>query len=343
MGCGASHPPAAGKAAGKEPPPAPKPGELVLEEQGLTEITTEFSPDLKLVNVSKNSLKALPAALTSLSELLILDASANELTGLPTGISACTLLEELHLYKNEIKDFPTEIATLQQLKLLNLFNNKLRKIPDELGQLANLVEVNVAANKLMMISDAAFTNWSSVKILNLYDNNLVRLGSLAPLVCLHELRLYGNNLEDMPTLGPAKELEVLEVQKNRISKIEDNYFEQLPALKRLVASDNQLTSFASSILKCSLLEQLQIQNNKLLSLPGGAPWPTSLLTLFVQDNTSITHLPKELTGCSSLRRCNLTNLPLGNEASVTAEELKSICTSKKGGVFWDEHGIKAAG
>ena len=62
-----------------------------------------------------------------------------------------------------------------------------------------LEEVNVAANKMMMTQDANFTSWSSVKILSLYDNNLVRMGSLAPLVNLEELRISGNNLEDMPT------------------------------------------------------------------------------------------------------------------------------------------------
>lgn len=40
--------------------------------------------------------------------------------------------------------------------------------------------------------------WRGVKNLNLADNNLVRMGSLAPMVALEELRISGNNLEDMP-------------------------------------------------------------------------------------------------------------------------------------------------
>ena len=38
-------------------------------------------------------------------------------------------------------------------------------------------------------------------MLNLYDNNLVRLGSMEPLTALNEVRLYGNNLEEMPVFG----------------------------------------------------------------------------------------------------------------------------------------------
>jgi len=71
-------------------------------------------------------------------------------------------------------------------------------------------------------------------VLNLYDNNLVRLGSLAPLTSLTEVRLYGNNLEEMPTFDQCP-LEVLELHQNRIAgSIPDEYFTKLPALKRYV-------------------------------------------------------------------------------------------------------------
>lgn len=50
------------------------------------------------------------------------------------------------------------------------------------------LEVNAAANQLMMLTDAHFAAWASVEILTLNDNRLVRLGSLAPLTSLEELR-----------------------------------------------------------------------------------------------------------------------------------------------------------
>lgn len=42
----------------------------------------------------------------------------------------------------------------------------------------------------------------------------------------------GNNLEEMPLLGDTPQLELLEVQKNRISVMRDEYFSKMPALKR---------------------------------------------------------------------------------------------------------------
>ena len=62
----------------------------------------------------------------------------------------------------------------------------------QLGKLTKLNEVNAAANQLMMLTDDHLTSWGSVSILTLNDNRLVRLGSLAPLSSLCELRLFAN-------------------------------------------------------------------------------------------------------------------------------------------------------
>ena len=52
--------------------------------------------------------------------------------------------------------------------------------------------MNAAANQLMMLTDDHFSAWGSVQTLTLNDNRLVRLGSLAPLTNLCELRLFAN-------------------------------------------------------------------------------------------------------------------------------------------------------
>ena len=133
------------------------------------------------VDLSENELPALPPAIGSLSSLRILDVSDNRLAALPDELGACSSLEELLLYKNQLKKLPNSLGQLSNLRVLNAFNNKLMTFPATLGALSSLEEVNAAANKLAVISDASVAGWTNVRVVNLYDNNLVRVGSLAPL------------------------------------------------------------------------------------------------------------------------------------------------------------------
>ena len=181
-----------------------------------------FAPGTTELILSGCKLNELPgAAVAQLSDTLRrLDASSNGLTSLPgMELSACKSLTSLELYANKLKDLPAEMGALAGLQTLNSFNNALRKLPDSLGGLSALEEFNAAANKLMMLTDKHFASWGALRVLQLSDNNLVRLGSLAPLLSLEELRLSANNLEEMPSLATTGHLalSVFEIHKNRIS------------------------------------------------------------------------------------------------------------------------------
>ena len=145
-----------------------------------------------------------------------LDVSDNALTEVPAAIGGAADLEELLLFKNKIKTVDKAIGSLGKLTTLNLFNNVCMKVPPEIGQLGALEELNMAANKMMMLSDAHFAGLTSLKILTLNDNRLVKMGSLANLKAIEEIRLYGNNLEEMPVIGNSPELKIVEMNGNRI-------------------------------------------------------------------------------------------------------------------------------
>jgi len=348
MGCGGSKEeeapdagtsdgaPSGGGGGGKAAPKGST--ELDVSERNLAELDlNELVSHLQKIVASDNKLTALPKEIGNCSELTSLDVSGNELTTLPEEISSCSALEELLCYKNQIKALPEALdgKHMPKLTTLNLFNNKLRKLPNPLGTLSTLEEVNVAANKLMMVDAIAMAGWTNVKILNMYDNNLVRFGSCEPLVSLTEVRLYGNNLEEMPVFSSVPELEILEMHKNRVASVPDDYFKAMPQLKRLVLSNNQLTSLPESIGSCTELKQLQLQENKLTSL---ASLPSSLETLFVQQNAELTSLPEGLSECAKMLRCNLggTKIPTGG----VCDTLKKVCTSQKGGVYWAPDGAQ---
>lgn len=264
------------------------------------------------------------------ASLRTLDANDNQIVSIGQELASCRNLESLLLYKNEIKTVGPEIcgANLPALKVLNLFNNKLRKVPDSIGTLASLEEANLAANKLMVLSDGVCVGWKSVKVLSLFDNNLVMMGSLAPLVTLEELRLYGNNLEAMPELPqPAAALTTLEIHKNRITTVPGDYFDATPALTALSIWANSITRLPDSVCRCGRLEQLKANDNKICALPDG-PWPASLETLFLSDNPGLKKLPKKLAEqLSGLKRCaaRARGRPSGRPAHTHAMAILFAC------------------
>lgn len=263
------------------------------------------------------------------------DKSSSGLTAFPDDIPAdCVKLE---LYANKIKKVPPSIGALKNLSCLNVFNNLIGlSLPEEIGTLTELEEVNVAANKLAMLKDAHFASWGKVQVLNLNDNNLSAIGSLAPLVSLAELRVYGNQLGALPTLAATMpELKIFECHKNRIESAPDDYFKATPALESLSIWQNQLSSLPSSLAGCKNLLRVQAHENKsLASLPE---MPSTLETLFVQD-TALTDLPKSLTSCA-LKRVNITGVKCDEEL---AKAMQALVLSKSDGIFWGTDGKKQA-
>jgi Leucine-rich repeat (LRR) protein len=293
------------------------------------------------LKISTNKLKELPPFLGTLTRLLVLDCSDNWLTALPPELDQCEQLEELLFYKNSLKALPKELGALRSLKVLNAFNNAITRLPPDLGQLPALEEVNLAANKMMALPDVP--GWSNVRVLNLYDNRLVKLGSLACCTALCELRLFNNNLEAMPTLPPAEgnALEILEMNNNRIAAIDEDYFLATPRLRRLALAANQLTRLPSSLATgCPVLQFLLVGDNQLAELPsmpsaGTLCWP-QLETLFLERNP-ITHLPAELAISENLLRCNLTGTQIAPDDDL-AQALLTSTLKRPGGSFWSVNG-----
>jgi len=331
MGCGGSTPAAGGgeKKSNKKA--------VSLSGKSLTALPT-IAADVQELDVSENGTLTNLDGIGSLKALEKLDANSCEIVKIPDEIEGCAALEELLLFKNKLKELPAKLGSLAELTTFNVFNNQVKKLPADLGKLTKLEEVNVAANKLMMLTDDHFTSWASVKILSLYDNNLVRMGSLAPLVALEELRISGNNLESMPTLSSHEKLTTLEIHKNRIAEIDDKYFVATPALERLSIWGNMLTTLPGSLVGCKSLKGVQAQQNKLSSVP--ASWPASLETLFLQENGPEFTLPASFSANTKLLRVNLSKLKLDEQSSATAEAMRKTVLAKPEGIFWGVDGVK---
>ena len=338
------------------------------------------------LDANENELTALPPEIGTLSKLRVLNVSDNMIAALPDEIGDCEALEELLLYKNQLKKLPAGCGRLKALKILvrrsplgnhelaqcttlvidrarlisyrslrvpqNVFNNKLMSFPAALGLCTQLEEVNAAANKLALLSDESLKGWSSLRVLNLYDNNLVQVGSLGQLTSLIELRVYNNNLEVLPELPAICPLELLEANNNRLKSIDDAYFSSTPRLRRLVLAGNTMTALPGSLARnCSRLQFLQVGGNQIRSISmeprrcvgfdsdddgsDGLCWP-ELETIFVENNP-LDALPAELVNCTKLLRCNLSGTQL-DEGDVTASTILKLVLARPGGSFWTVKG-----
>jgi len=267
--------------------------------------------------------------------------NSKSLTEMPPGCLDHCLesLTSLEIYANALTKLEAGvIGGCKNLKLLNAFNNKIKKLPADIGGLGELEELNFAANQLMMTADNHFTELKKCKILNLYDNRLVRMGNLSPLANLEELRLSGNSLEEMPTIASMPNLTILEIHKNRIAEVPDDWFTKTPALQRLDIHANMLkTALPASLLQCKELVGLQVHENKdLPSLPDG-DWPEGLEALFLQE-TKLTDLPSGLVNMQKLKRVNVDKLALSAEAKKLEAAMRKLTLDTEGGIFWTSSG-----
>ena len=93
------------------------------------------------------------------------------------------------------------------------------------------------------------------------------------------------------------------------------------------------------MLACGGLTILWAQENQLESLPAGA-WPTKLETLFLQSNESLTSLTPELKEAKALKRVNVTGLKLDEASMAIMKDVRMMCLTADGGMFWTVDGKK---
>ena len=119
-------------------------------------------PSIKVVNTSSNHLGSVPRALcsASLTSLERIDLSANSIAAIPVELTLLPNLVDLNLDKNMLASLPNEIGRLKKLKALSLRSNQIQvhstnfhdknpqPLPASLFTDTLLIDLNLHGNKM---------------------------------------------------------------------------------------------------------------------------------------------------------------------------------------------------
>ncbi len=197
---------------------------------------------LSHLDLSHNQLAALPF-FYGLTSLIILNVGHNSLSEMPS-ISHLSQLKELNISSNRLVEMPW-LWSLDSLEQLNASGNQLRGELIMSFRLTRLQALNLSHNRLEAIG-SGFSGHSSLTQLDISDNQLRELPTLARLTNLERLDVSRNALEEVPEFPTS--LRKLNLARNclgsrssRFGHILPPIFDQtLPKLDCLDLSSNSL-------------------------------------------------------------------------------------------------------
>jgi len=243
--------------------------ELDLSSNSLSAIPTEvFELEwLETLNLSRNQLTIVPESIARLTNLSVLVLYANQLTSVPEAISRLTNLSQLYLGNNQLTSVPESITRLTNLSQLDLSWNQLTSVPEVISRLTNLSQLDLSDNQLTSVPEAIsrLTNLSKLSLS--YNQLTIVPESIARLTNLSELYLGNNQLTIVPeSISRLTNLSALGLYANQLTIVPEA-IARLTNLSILNLSRNQLTIVPESITRLTNLSKLDLSQNQLTSIP----------------------------------------------------------------------------
>ncbi|XP_070766254.1 leucine-rich repeat-containing G-protein coupled receptor 6 [Enoplosus armatus] len=215
-----------------------------------------------------NSLTEIPVtALDSLPSLQAMTLALNQITHIPdyafTNLSALVVL---HLHNNQIQSMGARcFEGLHSLETLDLNYNDLQEFPVAIRTLSKLQELGFHNNNIKAIPERAFVGNPQLQTIHFYENPIQFVGKSAFqfLPKLHTLSLNGaTQIQEFPDLKGTTSLEILTLTRAGLSALPLDLCEQLPRLRVLELSYNQIEDLPS-FYHCSALQEIGLQHNQI--------------------------------------------------------------------------------
>ncbi|XP_068020763.1 leucine-rich repeat-containing G-protein coupled receptor 6 isoform X1 [Melanerpes formicivorus] len=326
-------------------------------ELGLSEVPADLSPltaylDLSMNNISQlqprslrhlrfleelrlsgNQICRIPGeAFSGLYSLKILMLQNNQLSRIPAeALRDLPNLQSLHLHNNRIQSLGANgFEGLHSLETLDLNYNELLEFPGAIRTLGRLQELGFHNNNIKAIPEKAFAGNPLLQTIHFYDNPIQFVGQSAfqYLPKLHTLSLNGaTDIREFPDLKGTTSLEVLTLTRAGIHLLPRGMCQQLPSLRVLELSHNQIEDLPS-FQRCQRLEELGLQHNRIQEIR--ADTFLQLLALRSIDlswnSIQVIH-PEAFVTLPSLTKLDLTDnqlvtLPLGGLGGLTHLKLQ---------------------
>ncbi|XWS11065.1 hypothetical protein CRYUN_Cryun38cG0051600 [Craigia yunnanensis] len=203
-----------------------------------------------------------------LSMLKLLDVSFNSIVAIPEEIGSATSLVKFDCSSNHIKELPSSLGKCSGLSDLKASNNLITSLPEDLMNCSKLTKLDVEGNKLTALSENLFASWKMLIELNASKNLLSgmpeNIGCLSRLI---RLDLHQNRILSIaPSITGCCSLVEFYMGNNALSMLP----EEVGALSRLGTLDlhsNQLKEYPVGACKLCL-SVLDLSNNSLTGLPA---------------------------------------------------------------------------
>ncbi|XP_047561599.1 leucine-rich repeat-containing G-protein coupled receptor 6 isoform X4 [Lutra lutra] len=309
---------------------------LDLSMNNLTELQPGLFHHLRFLEelrLSGNHLSHIPGqAFSGLYSLKILMLQNNQLGGIPAeALWELPSLQSLHLHNNRIQHLGTHsFEGLHNLETLDLNYNELQEFPAAVRTLGRLQELGFHNNNIKAIPEKAFMGNPLLQTIHFYDNPIQFVGRSAfqYLPKLHTLSLNGaTDIQEFPDLKGTTSLEILTLTRAGIRLLPPGMCQQLPRLRVLELSHNQIEELPS-LHRCQKLEEIGLQHNRIWEIGADTfSQLSSLRALDLSCNSIRSIHPEAFVTLRSLVKLDLTDnqlatLPLSGLGGLMHLKLK---------------------
>ncbi|KAM5170373.1 volume-regulated anion channel subunit LRRC8E-like [Mantella aurantiaca] len=279
-------------------------------------LTEAIIPPLvsKLVKLEELSLINCPAKVqhTSLvylqDHLRILQIKFDNVKEIPLWVFSLRALEELHLIGTLSRDH-SKTATLESLRELKalkvlVLKSNLSKVPQTVTDVAShLQKLSIHNDGTKLLTFNALKRLSLLKELELVGCNLERIPhAVFSLTSLQVLDLKENNLhtiEEIMSLQHCRKLGVLRLTQNQIAYIPE-HIRKLKILEELCLNQNKIIVLPPQLFLCTKLHHLDLSHNEIRELPPEVGVLQMLQCLSLTGNF-LEELPNELFICKKIK------------------------------------------
>ncbi|KAG8191836.1 hypothetical protein JTE90_022825 [Oedothorax gibbosus] len=204
-------------------------------------------------------------------------------------------LKELHLRSTKFLKIPSGIGDLRHLKILDMSGGNLLKIADEIRNMTGLVKLYFQTNHIFRISMDAFFGNPDLKVIDLSQNDITFLEpgtfdscqklekiylqknkiqssvGLFGISTLQEINLSENNLTTFEGVFQNEiELQTLDLGKNNIREIKEDFGKNIKRLKFLILDACDLVQLPPTLFRyLPELQEINLKFNKLEDIPPG--------------------------------------------------------------------------